>query len=241
MKNCDNWTINNVGKVAFEWGYDSKGDIVKKIARDFLEEIIEEIAKICFEYQNAIDDDHLFFWGERQFDGAVCPAISKVSDAFIMRHPIGRKKRGHGRWKGRIDYWAHYDNINVFLELKHWFANWSGYSEKIDEILNDAIAQVNTVTDFMGDVGVRGQKNVKIALVSFYVRCLVWDKQKDDFWDVEPLEFLKNRWFQNNNINFKSVWKLHDDLIIEFPRGKEKKKEIFPYLGFIANVSPIID
>lgn len=109
-------TIPKVGKLYI---YRSEQFQFKQIVSDFIEELVERSAKNAERHISQMKYA-TFCYGELQMHSILVPAISQLSDCFILEYPI---KRGKNEDSGRVDYYCinragTNNEYHVFLELK---------------------------------------------------------------------------------------------------------------------------
>ena len=107
------------------------GDMdIYRISSRFLRELFSNMALLAIKYkqhQSTVRGESPYTYGERQLDGLIVPALSRICDGAILTElPISRKyKRGKNAQEvvGRIDYWCMYRNYSFILEVKHSYDN----------------------------------------------------------------------------------------------------------------------
>lgn len=107
------------------------GDMdIYRISSKFLKELFFNMALLAIKYkqhQSTVRGESPYTYGERQLDGLIVPALSKICDGAILTElPVSRKyKRGKNAQEvvGRIDYWCMYRNYSFILEVKHSYDN----------------------------------------------------------------------------------------------------------------------
>lgn len=221
---------------------------VNKTEREFIKKLIERITRECYYFYHKTNKlDHLFTYRERQFNSAVCPAISRVAYAFIMQHPLKRKPRGEASYSGRLDYWLNYGDRDFMLELKHDYFCYRpsslGFSgrKSIVRKFNDAIKQLKIIKrDECRNIAISDYLNkVVLAAIVFYRR-----SRYDDF-DIKEeinetlfknmLEYIAHLRGYKEVVNLKALWILNKSLVKSFELNNGRY-EIYPAIGFIGHV-----
>jgi hypothetical protein len=238
-------TIRKCGKIGFEF---KKG--VNGKTRKFIRALVVQVAKNCVNYYEQTGD-HLFSYRERQFNSAVCPAISEISNCFIIQHPLKRKARGEEPYTGRLDYWVNYDNIDFLIELKHDYygyynSKWTPW--KIEMSLNSAIEQLKKIgIKELRKISI-AKRVVKLALstVVFYIgssQSINIDKKVDEkniknsFKNL--LEGLNSNSLLGKNVtNVQALWILHKNLLEEYEY--QGRFQIYPAVSYVGHAFEVI-
>ena len=241
-------TIRNVGKIKI---INEIGDgIGRRVASDFLDRLIVTFAKQSTKYIRSISDAP-FAYRERQLHSIFAPAISTITDSFLMEYPIERKwdeerKKDWNDYTGWLDYWCRYRNIDFFIELKH---NYDSY--KNDEIRKDTFANWdymnNTQLEIVKNEAKRHSEFCKgVLLVSLQV-VTIYDKMQttkipQSCGDVDTLVSTQKNYFENLNPkpNWSGLWMLNDDIYDLSSREYDTQTEYYPGVMLIAKVCKII-
>jgi len=85
-----------------------------RIANDFLSQLVREFSKQCSLYIRATNEVP-FVFRERQLHSILAPAISKITDSFLMEAPVLREwssisSKQYDDSHGWVDYWCKYRN-----------------------------------------------------------------------------------------------------------------------------------
>lgn len=232
-------TIPNVGKINIS-------DTIKdgqgmRIATDFMRKLTTAFAKQSSKYINAISDAP-FAYHEKQLHSILAPAISTITDAFLMEQPIERlltKKRDQTEknYAGWLDYWCRYREIDLFIELKHDFddlktktiekratTNWKDMKTQLESLKKEA-------KDF-------SEYCKGVLLISLHV-VTIYDIQENEIdIDYEKLIEIQNRYCNKFDSNWSGLWILHRDLYNE--SHNEDLKQYYPGVMLIARISKLI-
>ena len=234
-------TINNCGKLGFDF---SIGDGVgKRIVKDFSENLIQNIVKRSTKYfDGSGKNEHIFSYGETQLHSVVCPSIADLTDYYVMEHPVTRTPHGEEEYPGHVDYWIHYRDYTILMELKHCYFGYnnSNLNIRISEKFKDSLKQLNDIKiDECRELIENDDKGlIKIALqtIVFYQGSKYPIPKKD----LEDKDFdrliLKT---DLNESNFKSLWLLHDRLN-KSEKFDENYFELYPAVAFVGKVYDVI-
>ncbi len=212
---------------------------------DFLRKLSENFVARCGKYFNEIED-HAFAYRERQLHSVICPSIADITDSFLMENPTIRKPAADEEYSGAVDYWIFYRNFSFLLELKHAFFAYTKAKHPrkiIVKRFQKALEQLENVkkpeckAQTFGD----GMRKIALEVVVFYRG----SKEKNELLkDVTRRDFLGifNSLLKNTALkkisNVQALWTLDRKLVEPFEY--ENTYEIYPAVGFIANVSKLI-
>lgn len=95
-----------------------------KIAKELIENLFFDMAKLSTKYRNDIFCDLPYTYTERRLDCVLLPALSKLCNYMVMVEVPAIRECANRRFKveksnGRIDYWCIYKNYSFVIELKH--------------------------------------------------------------------------------------------------------------------------
>lgn len=237
-------TINNCGKLGFDFSIDD--GVEKRIVKDFLENLIQNIVKRSTKYFYANREEHIFSYGEKQLHSVVCPSIADLTYYYVIEHPVTRKPHGEDEYSGHIDYWIHYIDYTILMELKHcYFAyNNSNPNKRISKKFNESLKQLNDVK--MNECR-ELRENDDEGLIKIALQTIVfWQGSKNHISNKD----LKDKDFEEkfdqlilksdlNKSNFKSLWLLHDKLIKSVKFDKNYF-ELYPAVAFVGKVYDVI-
>lgn len=112
----------------------NSGKAFYKTSSAFLKTLLAEMALLAMKYTDHVSGDAPYIYHERQLNGLIVPALSKICDgAVLMECPIRRSCTLKGYEKdeqvGWVDYWCSYcepHRKNLFLlEVKHSHDNYT--------------------------------------------------------------------------------------------------------------------
>jgi len=242
-------TIRNSGKVNIisKIG-DGSG---RRVAKEFLNKILVEFVKQSTKYINATGESP-FSFRERQLHSVFAPAISKITDAFLMESPIERQwtkrsKQNFDDYSGWLDYWCRYRNVDFFIELKHSFDSF-----KTMNIRNDTMEKWNYMNNFQINAIKSEAKRYSefckgVLLVSLHV-VTVYDylkiqKESYDLNDHDKLIEIQSNYYNSlkPSPNWSGLWILNNELIGQSVDEFENNYQLYPGVILIAKVFEIIN
>lgn len=220
------------------------GEGVRTLRR-FLQEITIKEAEYCVKHIKNVGFPP-FMYTEKQLHTIITPAISDISDAFLLESSVNRKwttinnemDDSHG-W---VDYWCLYKDYNYYMELKHGFVSYRSaiIRQSVKNEWEIACDQLNVIND---EINEQKQYAKGIFKIVYHVLPIyIGAKNKDN------LEFDKEKMFNIQKIaikgisdkvpaNWSCIWILDDELTdyYEFKFGCEK----YPAVLILSNVSEI--
>jgi hypothetical protein len=220
-----------------------------RVSKDFLTQLVQNIARRATEYYNStgILGDHIFSYREKQFHSVVCPSIADITSSFVIEHPLRRKPYGEKEFSGHADYWIRYHSYCFLMELKHTFFSIrrpNSPRPDIAEKFDDAVQQLKSVKIEQSRQLILNEGLVKIALeaIAFYKG----SSSKQDLKSVPDLDFqelfseLIEKIRTNEDVHMYALWTLNDTIIKPYEYDSHTF-EVYPALGFIANISDKIE
>lgn len=242
-------TIRNSGKVNI---ISDIGDGTgRRIAKEFLNKIIIEFAKQSTKYIKATSEAP-FSFKEKQLHSVLLPAISKITDAFLMESPIERqwskkKKLNFNDYNGWLDYWCRYRDVDFFIELKHSYDSYK--TKNIRKSTNEKWKYMNNFQlDAIKNEALRYSEFCKgVLLISLHV-VTVYDylknnKETNSSEDYEKLEEIQINYHENlkPNPNWSGLWVLNNELLEKSVDKTETHNQFYPGVIMIAKVFEIIN
>ena len=238
-------TINNCGKLGFDFSIDD--GMGKKIVKDYLENLIENIVKRSTKYFDANKNDHIFGYHEKQFHSVVCPSIADLTHYYVIEHPATRKPHGEDESSGYIDYWINYNKYSIVMELKHCYFAYKKINpnKDISKKFKKALQQLNSLKmdecrDYL--IENRDEGLIKIALQTIVFRQTSQNHISNKELKDKDLEEDFDRLIQKAGLkesNFKSLWLLHDRLnkSVKFDKNHF---ELYPAVAFVGKVYDVV-
>ena len=231
----ENW------KTLREIGYIASQDRLSRVrggakAATFLDRVVDEFAKGSRKYCK-LAGELPFIYRERQTNSALLPAIAKIADAALTETPVIRHHQDYSGY-GRVDYWAAYDGIDLYIEVKHcWQAVSSGeIRQKTATTWNDLAGQLASLPVDLNEYTLSGQA-LKVALL--VVPCYRSSKDEEKLQPVNRDETTDIWYLIRDNLhdpapNWSCIWYLHKEL--QKPLAYEDRYEVYPRVVFVAHV-----
>lgn len=115
--------LNKHGLSFEEYSDDKVGEYFA-VAKELVECLFYDMAKLCTRYSNGIVHDLPYTYKERSLDSVLLPALSKLCDGMVLTElPVTRQCNNRrfqiAPYTGRIDYWCIYKGYSFVIELKH--------------------------------------------------------------------------------------------------------------------------
>lgn len=239
-------TKRNIGNFIIESNL-KKGDGFK-IVLEFLEKLFIEFSKQATKYMNSISNDTPFAYKERQLHSLLAPAISNLTDIFLMEQPIyrvwdKRKNRDGIDYSGWLDYWCRFNNYDFFIEVKH------GYAAYRNDIIRKCNKKnwVSSITQL--DNAKKEAKNYKtqskgVFLVALNFVTIFYGTKKEESdpqFDLNILSEIKNNYNEelSPQPNWSALWMLHEELYKNSFLELRKNNEYYPGIIALANIKLI--
>ena len=242
-------TIRNCGKInIINEIRDGEG---RRIAADFMDKLFSAFIKRASKYMRSIDDAP-FAYRERQLHSIFAPAISTITDIFLMEQPIERKwnkkiNKDFKDYNGWLDYWCRYRNTDFFIEIKHNYdaltknnnirkttiKNWEyANNTQLENIINEA----KTYSECC-----KGVILFSLQVITFY-RIIKNDKPSEFGSDFNAMITAQNNYLSNltPQPNWIGLWTLHEELYNSSCKKYEKQTEYYPGVMLIAKIREII-
>ena len=94
------------------------------VLNDFLRSLTKRFLIRSRNYWNEADELP-YVYRERQLHSVLCPAIADITPYFLAEAPMKRRYSDSNgertQSQGWVDYFCHYRDVSVFLEVKHGF------------------------------------------------------------------------------------------------------------------------
>ena len=236
-------TIRNVGNINYISNLtDGEGT---RISNDFLTRLIREFTKQASLYMRATDEAP-FVFKERQLNSILAPALSKITDAFLMEAQVQREwssisSEEYNDSHGWVDYWCNYRNTVFLIELKHNFISGKTglLTKEIKENWNIALKQLDVIEK---ESKVRSESCRGVFRVALHILPLYETVNHGDSKTIGEIERILN--IQklamsglDRNSNWSAMWMIHDDLT--GPYEYVNTKEYYPGVLFLCNLYEI--
>ena len=229
--------IKNFGNCHFGSTFgDSEG---LRVTNDFLKTLAKNVFQQSLRYYKN-QKELPFVHREKQLHSVFCPAISKITDSFLMEAPVKRKANieedGKNESHGWVDYWCEYRGFTYFIEIKHGY--YSTHSGKLrgDCLVKweDANNQLNNVKKEIKDwITDKGAFRISLLFMPFYetnnkTRLIEKLKEHNNFIK-DTLSYSKS-----TKVNWNCLCELHDSIV--GPHEYRNSKEYHPAVGIYCNV-----
>lgn len=232
-------TQNNLGSIECYNAHYLKGTRLK-----FLNKWIRQISKEAKQYVAVTKNDAPFLYTEREMNGSMLIALSKISSACLAE--LHTRRKNHARLikdrtekHGRVDFWAKYENRQFYIEAKHGYAYYDkgpdkSVKDKFYSALNQHFQALETNKKNAGSKWVS-----QLAIQSVVLLRNSKDDMKPD-WVNLIMEYNKINSYigktENNNTLYKPQWmgliKFSQD-IVKATASENDKGEKEEYLGIL--------
>lgn len=229
-------TIRNCGKLRII--DDITDDQGSRVIRDFLSQLAESFAKRSAKYMRLVQESP-FAYSERQSSSLLAPALSEISEAFLMEFPTKRKDRKldydtHG-W---IDFWALFRNIDFYIELKHSYLSYRGQSitSKTERRWKSVNQQVKDCKkDILTTIDSRGFITLPIQIIPIYEsrrenESSLAVKNHPDLLGIH--EHVHHS--LSPSPNWSALWTINEDLVQNSFHYTENGLEYYPALLIVS-------
>lgn len=235
-------TKRRIGKFIIDFTLKRQGD--DRTVLEFLDKLFIVFSKQATKYMNSISNDTPFAYRERQMHSLLAPAISNITDSFLMEQPLfrvcdKRKNRDGVDYRGWLDYWCRYNNYDFFIEVKHGY---SAYSSKIIREINRRKWEIS-ITQL--DNSKKEAKNYKnhskgVFLVALnFVTIYFGSKKRESCpkFDLNTISKIKDNYCNlKPQPNWSALWMLHEDLYNNSFSEFENKNEYYPGIIALAKI-----
>jgi hypothetical protein len=242
-------TIKNVGRLkVYSTIKDGPG---ARITGNFLTELVCRFVKHSAKNVNS-KFVASFAFGEMQMNSSFAPAVSDLSEAFLMEYPLYKedrlKKKDPENSYGRIDYWIYYKNIDFYLELKHSRISTQQEPERkdIEESWEVVCRQADRAYDRSESEATNGAKGaVSIGLHVFTIyhstsKNAIKASELFKNYDLDgTFEFYLDK-LRDPIPNWKGILYFNNEFIEKSSSDLDKgRKEFYPGLLFMAHVTKL--
>ena len=236
----NNW-INELG--TFQIFHKIKDGNGSRITNKYLRTIIEEIARNSSKQLIETNLIPPFAYREKQFHTVMAPAISKVSDYYLMESPVQRNWSrldiNTSDQHGWVDYWSSYKNYDYYIELKHGFRAYQSKVIRQTEIekWEEACLQLESLQDeiIMQKEHCEGIFPITFHALPIYVQSKNKEKLSKFLFEpkdiqIETMESISEKFPSN----WSCLWTLDDSInnVHEYVDGYEK----YPAILFLVKV-----
>lgn len=220
------------------------------VAKDFVENLFFDMAKMSTKYCNKEFYDVPYTYRERVLDSVLLPVLSNLCDSRVLVElPVTREcdnRRFHvEKSSGRIDYWCIYKNFSIIIELKHSFdcfttpdtrerivtQRWLKMNEQLESIKDD----VNQFTEETKGIIRIGLHIVTSYSDRFHSKALIKEFKEGVNNTFERFSHDLSKPYPSLRPDLIICWKIPPRIILD-----EREYQTFAGLWCIAKIYPTI-
>lgn len=218
------------------------------VAKELVENLFYEMAKLCKKYDNDVFCDMPYTYSERRLDSVLLPALSKLCNTKVLvEFPVTRQSSTidslDEESSGRIDYWCVYKEYSFVIELKHSFDCFTTSTTREDKVISRWETMNRQLDSVKKEVKAYEEDTKGVIRLGLHIITSYSDKEPN-----HQLISQFNNSIQDSFIRFKRDLAKHHrsfkpDLIIcwKIPHQIVKNgDQTFPGLWVIAKVYPSI-
>jgi len=190
----------------------------KKVANHLLDEVSDYFVHNCVKYIIETSEAP-FSYTELQLHAMLAPALSEVTDAMLMEHPMTRNdcdneiEVSNGNLNGRLDYWCRYKGFDFFIELKHGYSSINLMNNKIRKDNIEKWQKVDTQLKSLEGEARRFAKDSTKGVIMISLLILTIKKRTQSYisdFDSNSLMNVQSAYFSNLDPapNWSFLWKL---------------------------------
>lgn len=235
--------IDGIGKFKFiDYMKDGEG---VRVLRKFLKEVTIRQAEYSMNFLRQVGVPP-FAYRERQLHTVIAPAISDISDAYLMESSVARKwtsiNNDMDDSHGWVDYWCLYKNYNYYIELKHGFISYRS-AEIRQSVKNEWEIACNQLDVIADEINEQKQYTQGIFKMAFHVLPLYIGSSNSDKFNFDTKKIYDIQLKAMNEIsnivqaNWSCAWVL-DDKFMDYCTY-DNWYEKYPAVLFLANISEI--
>ena len=218
------------------------------VAKDLVENLFCEMAKLSTKYANATFLDLPYTYSERSLDSILLPALSKLCKSQVLvEYPVTRRDTSrydeNEESSGRIDYWCIYKEYSFVIELKHSFDCFTTQKTRDDKVTSRWITMNKQLESVKQEVKEYEEDTMGIIRLGLHIITSYSDKTPDNHLIAKFKDSISDtfRRFQIDLAKPKRSQK--PDLLIcwKIPTKIVKRGEhTYPGLWAIAKIYPAI-
>lgn len=175
---------NKHGLSFVEYSVDKEGKEFA-IAKELVECLFYDMAKLCTKYCNETFCDLPYTFSERSLDSVLLPALAKLCDSrVIVELPTTRQweqpdlqKR---EYTGHIDYWCIYKDYSFIIELKHSFDCFNTPETREDKVTSRWIKMNKQLKSVEKDVKQYIEKTKGVIRLGLHIITSYSDKEPNN-------------------------------------------------------------
>ena len=185
-----------------------------------------------------------FGYREKQLHTVIAPAISKISQSFLMECPVNRewskKKKNLKDRMGWLDYWCRYRDYDLFIELKHsYFQYDKSVRKETQERWLESMNQLSLLKAEATDYGqyCKGVISIALEVVTIYddikIKRVIPSHNKSVLEDMQEKCFSK----LDPKPDWSGMWCLNRKSVERTYFEYEKSTEVYPAVIMLAKVN----
>ena len=217
------------------------------IAKDLVENLFFDMAKLCTKYDNSVFYDLPYTFSERCLDSVLLPALSKLCDSQVLvEYPVTRRSNRRVQFddaSGRIDYWCIYKGYSFVIELKHSFDCFTTNNTREDMVTSRWITMNDQLDSVKKEIKEFEEKTKGVIRIGLHIVTSYSDKEPDNFLIAQFKKSIPETFSRFQSDLAKPYRSLKPDLIIcwKIPaRIVLLGYQTFPGLWAIAKILPAI-
>lgn len=225
-----------------------KGGDDFSVARDLVENLFFDIAKLCTRYCNDTFRDLPYTFSERCLDSVLLPALSNLCDSQVLvEYPVTRncsnRRKEIKDARGRIDYWCVYKGYSFVIELKHSYDCFTTTKTRDDKVTSRWLEMNDQLDSVKKEVKEYEEATKGIIRLGLHFITSYSSKEPDDLLLAEFKKSIPEAFERFQRDLGKQYPSLRPDLMICWkipPRIVLSDYETYPGLWAIAKIYPAI-
>ncbi len=155
-----------------------------KIAKELIENLFFDMAKLSTKYCNDKFCDLPYTYSERMLDCVLLPALSKLCNYMVMVEVPAVRECANRRYNvkksnGRIDYWCIYKNYSFVIELKHSYDCFTTYKTRERNLTSRWIKMHEQLQSLEKDIKKYGEETKGVIRIGLHTITSYSDKEPD--------------------------------------------------------------
>ena len=218
------------------------------IAKELVEYLFRDMAKLCKKYDNDSFFDLPYTYSERRLDSVLLPALSKLCDSKVLVELPATRQCNTRRFQvnessGRIDYWCVYKGYSFVIELKHSYDCFTTPTTRDDKVTSRWIKMNEQLQSIEKEIKRYVEETKGVIRLGLHVITSYSDKEPDNqliaqFDKSIPStieRFLRDlsRPYPSLKPDLLICWKIPHQMVL-------KGAQTFPGLWIIAKIYPAI-
>ena len=155
-----------------------------KIAKELIENLFFDMAKLSTKYCNDKFCDLPYTYSERMLDCVLLPALSKLCNYMVMVEVPAVRECANRRYNvkksnGRIDYWCIYKNYSFVIELKHSYDCFTTYKTRERNLTSRWIKMHEQLQSLEKNIKKYGEETKGVIRIGLHTITSYSDKEPD--------------------------------------------------------------